>query len=59
MDIHGLVVGDTGADAIRQSHLAGAIRGEQAGHAEYRILAERQRIEIIVIDAAIDHIHPA
>ena len=51
-----LVVGDAGADRVGQRHLAGAVGGEQARHAEHRIGAEGERIEEIVVDAAIDHV---
>ena len=52
-----LVVGDAGANGIGQRHATGAIGREQAGNAEHRILAENQRIEEIVVEAAIDHVN--
>ena len=52
-----LVVGDAGADGVRQDHVAGAIGVEQSRHAQVRIAAETERIEKVVVDAPVDHIH--
>ena len=35
----------------------GAIRGEEARDAEHRIRPKRERIEEVVVDAAVDHVH--
>jgi hypothetical protein len=59
MEVDRLVVGDAGADGVGQRHVAGAVGVEQARHAEHGILAEGQRIEEVVVDAAVDHVHPA
>ncbi len=45
-----------GADGVGQRDVAGAIGVEQSGDAEVRIAPERQRIEEVVVDAAIDHV---
>ncbi len=51
-----LVVGDAGADRVRKRDAAGAIGGEQPGHAELRIGPERARVEEVVVDAPVDHV---
>ena len=51
-----LVVGDAGADGVGERDVAGAIGVEQAGDAEVRVAAERQRIEEVVVDAAVDDV---
>ncbi len=52
-----LVVGDAGADRVGERDPPGAVGGEQARHAEHRVGAERQRIEEVVVDAPVDHVH--
>ena len=52
-----LVVGDAGADCIRDSHVARQIGAHQAGHTQNRVRIEDERIEKIVVDPAIDHVH--
>ena len=52
------VVGDTGADGVCQRDIAAAIGVEEPRHAEHRIFAKYQRVDKIVVDAAVDHIHP-
>jgi hypothetical protein len=59
MDVDRLVVGDARADGVGQGHVAGPVGVEQARHAEHGILAEGARIEKVVVDAAVDHVHPA
>ena len=54
-----LVVGHAVARSIRQRHVARAIRFHQSGHAEQRVLAERLRVQEVVVDAAVDDIDPA
>ena len=56
--IDALVVGDAGADAVGQRDVAGAVGVDQARHAEHAVGPEGQRVEEIVVDAAIDHVHP-
>ncbi len=51
-----LVVGDAGAQGIGNDHIARPIGVEDAGHAERGILAEDQRIDEIIVDAAVDHV---
>ena len=51
-----LVVGDAGADRVRERDIAGAIGVEEAGRAEDRIRPEGQGIDEIVVDPAIDDI---
>ena len=57
--VDGLVVRHAGADRVRQAHATEAIAGEQPGHAEHRVRAEGQRIEEVVVDAAVDDVHAA
>ena len=54
-----LVVGEAGADRVGNRHVAGAIRVQQARHAQVRIGPERQRIEEVVVHAAVDDVHAA
>ena len=51
-----LVVGDAGADRVGERDVAGMVARHQAGHAERGIGAEGERIEEVVVDAAIDHV---
>jgi hypothetical protein len=53
-----LVVGDAGADRVRQRDVAGRIGRHQAGHAERGIGTEGEGIEKIIVDTAIDHVDP-
>ena len=57
--VDGLIVGHAGAERVGHADVAGAIGVEQAGNAQARIGAERQRIDEIVVDAAVNHIHAA
>ncbi len=52
-----LVVGHAGADGVGERDPPGAIGGEEAGHSEHRIGPERERIEKVVVDAPVDHVH--
>ena len=54
--VHRLVVGDAGADRIGERDVAGDVGRHQPGHAERRIGPERERVEKIVVDAAVDHV---
>ena len=51
------VVGHTGADGVREGHPAHAVRGEESGYTEERIAPKGQRIQEVVIDPPVDHIH--
>ena len=51
-----LVVGDAGAGRIGDGDVAGAIDVHDAGHAERGVRPERQRIEISVVNAAVEHV---
>ncbi len=51
-----LVVGDAGADCIGQRHIARIIGAHEAGDAERGVGAEGERIEEVVVDAAIDDV---
>ena len=53
-----LVVGDAGAHCIGQCDGAGLVGAHQSRHAQCRIGPEGERIEIVVVDAAVDHIDP-
>ena len=52
-----LVVGDAVADGVGDRHVAGAGGVEQARAAEQRVAAEVHRVEELVVDAAVDHVH--
>ena len=51
-----LVVGDAGADGVGERDVAGLVRRHQARHAERGVGPEGERIEEIVVDAAVDHV---
>ncbi len=51
-----LVVGDAVADRVGDRHVAEPRGEQQAGRAEHRVGAELQRIEELVVDAAVDHV---
>ena len=52
-----LVVGHTRADRIRERHVAGPVGVQQSRHPEQAVLPEGERIEEVVVDPAIDHVH--
>ncbi len=54
--VDGLVVGDARAGRVRERDVAGAVGVEEPGRAEHRVLAEDQRVEELVVDAAVDHV---
>ncbi len=41
---------------VRERDAAGAVRGEQARDTDHRVLAERQRIEEVVVHPPVDHV---
>ena len=51
-----LVVGDARADRVRERDVARAHGAEQPGDAEHRLGAEGERVEELVVDAAVDHV---
>ena len=53
-----LVVGDAGADRVRERDVAGAVGVHQARHAEQAVVAEDERVEEVVVDAAVDDVDP-
>ena len=55
--IHRLVVAHAGAGRVRKGHVAGAIGLEQAGHAQHRLGAEHPRIQVVVVDPPVQHVH--
>ena len=42
---------------VGQHHISSAVGIEEAGHTQARVLAESERVEEIIVDAAVDHIH--
>ncbi len=54
-----LVVGDSGADRVGQRRVAGTQDGSQAGDAQQGIGTENDRIEEVIIDAAIQDVDAA
>ena len=52
-----LVVGHAVADGVGEGDVAGAGRVDEAGHAEHRVGAEVHRVEELVVDAPVDHVH--
>ena len=53
-----LVVGDPVADGVGDGDVAGPGRVEDARAADERIGAEVQRVEELVVDPAVHHVHP-
>ena len=57
VDVYALVVGYTGAGGVGQRHVA-QLRGVyQTPDAQQRVGPEHQRVEEVVINAAVDHVH--
>ena len=52
-----LVVGNPGSRRVGDRHVAELVGVEEAGRAELRIGTEGQRVDEIVVDAAVDHVH--
>jgi hypothetical protein len=57
ISVNSLVVRHAVPHRIRQRHIPRAIRIHQSRHAQHRILPEDQRIQEVVVNAAVDHIH--
>jgi hypothetical protein len=53
-----LVVGDSGARGVRKGHGAAPIRRKKASAAERGVGSEDDRVEVVVVDAPVDHVHP-
>ena len=53
-----LVVGHSGADGVGERHVASSIRFHQIGNTEHRVGPEALGIEEVVVEPAVDHIHP-
>ncbi len=54
--VDGFVVGDAVAHGIRQGHISRAVGAHQAGDAEHGIRPERERVQKLIVHAAVDHI---
>jgi len=52
-----LVVGDAGADGVGERDGAGAVGAHQPGHAEHGVRAELERVDEVVVEAAVDGVH--
>ena len=55
--VDGLVVGRAVAGRVDDRHVAGAVGGQQSRHADHRIRVERERVEEVVGEAAVDDAH--
>ena len=51
-----LVVGHSRAERVRDPHVPGPVRAHQPGHAEQRVRPELERVDEIVVDAAVDRV---
>ncbi len=51
-----LIVRDAGPDRVGEGHRAALVGVHQPRHAEDRIRAEDQRVEEVVVEAAVDHV---
>ena len=56
--VHGFVVGHAVAHGIHNGHVALAVGPVQARHAERAIGPEYQRVDVLVVDAAVNHVDP-
>ncbi len=56
--VDGLVVGHPGADGVGQVDVARAVGSHQPGAADSRFGAEHLWVEKVVVNAAVDHVHP-
>ena len=52
-----LVVGHPGPDGIGDGDVTGTVGIEQSRHAERRVGPERERVDEVVVDPAIDHVY--
>src|SRR5437667_64834 len=59
VSVKSLVVGHACAECIGEADVSGAVGAEEARDAERRIRPECERIDKVVINAAVDHIHSA
>ena len=53
-----LVIGHSGADGICQRDISRAIGIHQSRHPKHRIFSKHHRIDEVVINAPVNHIHP-
>lgn len=54
--VDGFVVGDAVAGSVSESDIASAVGAHEAGHAEHGIGAEAERVEEVVVNAAINDV---
>ena len=54
--VDGFVVRDAVTDSVRQRDVSGAVSAHYTGNSEHRVRAERERIEILVVHAPVDHV---
>ena len=59
ISIHALVVGNPGARSIRQSNIPPLAGVQQPGRPQQRIGAKSQRVYKVIVNPAVDDIHPA
>src|SRR5258706_14936241 len=59
VSVKGLVVGHACAECICEADVSGAVSAEETRDAERRIRAKCERIDKVIINAAVDHIHAA
>src|SRR4029077_14508383 len=59
VSIQSLIVGNPGTKSIGKRNIPGPVSIEQSSHAEDRLRSERQRIDEVVVDTAVDDIYPA
>ena len=52
-----LVVGDPGPDRVGDRHRPRPIGADEAGNAEQRVRAELERIDVVIVEAAVDRMH--
>ncbi len=57
--VDGFVIGHAGAERVGQRNVAGAVGIEQAGAAENGVGPEGERVDKVIVDAAINHVDAA
>ena len=56
--VDGLVVGNSIAHGVHHRHISRPCRRQQSGHPQARVVAEHHRVEVVIVDAPVHHIHP-
>ena len=55
--VDGIVVGHARADRVGQGHVATGVGAQQSGHSQHAVGPQVFRVQEIVVDAPVDHVH--